>query len=304
MWSAVLKNENPIVLSNIVIRQDDDGRFCLNDLHKASIKNGVNPRTKEPAKFLASPQTVELIKELGVTQNMGIELQKCNSLKIQAVNIIRGGLVQGTYAVKELVYAYAMWISPKFHLQVIRAYDEMVSRQFESLRKQQQPSMLCIPEPISSDANRYAVIKNDGVTTIRDATNFSFVDVGHTSNLRRDFKTIIQALTELAHRVKIVDGEISANDLTMPLICELGIGIGIGIDQTERKISDDDLATMTPSQCKPMLRDKVAIALQMLKTTYHPDDINRMSKEFGIHRDTAKRILSRLYQQSEMIVGN
>lgn len=289
MWSAVLKNETPIVLSNIVIRQDNDGRFCLNDLHKASFAKD----SKKPSEWMRNMQTKEIIDELIS------EAGNPSSITQKIICTIRGGLNQGTYAVKELVYAYAMWISPKFHLQVIRAYDEMVSRQFESLRKQQQPSMLHIPEPISSDANRYAVIKNDGVTTIRDATNFSFVDVGHTSNLRRDFKTIIQALTELAHRVKIVDGEISANDLTMPLICELGIGN----DQTERMVSDDEIANMTPSQCKPMLRDKVAIALQMLKTTYHPDDINRMCKEFGIHRDTAKRILSRLYQQSEMIVG-
>jgi hypothetical protein len=36
----------------------------------------------------------------------------------------RGG---GTYAAKPLVYAYAMWISPKFHLHVIEAYDALVT---------------------------------------------------------------------------------------------------------------------------------------------------------------------------------
>lgn len=279
-------------LGSTSIRCDSEGRFLLNDLHRAS---GALDKHKPPF-WLRNEQTKDLIDEL----------QKCNSVKISAINIVRGMSNQGTYAVKELVYAYAMWISPKFHLQVIRAYDAMILKQLEQARSTPEHSLLRIPEPISVDSSRFAVIRDDGVTTIRDASNYSFINADHVRKLRKDFRSVIDALNELAHRARIVEGEISANDLAMPLICQLGEGysqpVQDKIDQ-RRLVSDDEIASMTPSNCRPMMRDKVAIALQMLKTTYHPDDVNRMCKEFGIHRDTAKRILSKLYQKAEMTVG-
>ena len=51
----------------------------------------------------------------------------CYTIQIQPVITIHGGNNAGTYVVKELVYAYAMWISSSFHLVVIRAYDAMVT---------------------------------------------------------------------------------------------------------------------------------------------------------------------------------
>lgn len=108
-----------LVIANTQIRRDEAGRFCLNDLHQAS---GAEKR-HQPANWLRMDKTADLVSEIedfceDVPQNRGTQ---------PAVVTIQGGAVQGTYAVKELVYAYAMWISAKFHLHVIRAYDAMVT---------------------------------------------------------------------------------------------------------------------------------------------------------------------------------
>lgn len=111
-------NNQPLVIGEFSIRQDEDGRYCLNDLHKASGGN----KKHQPAYFVRNQQTKDLIE---IIEGENDDLQICRSK--QAINSIRGkGLEQGTYVVKELVYSYAMWISAKFHLMVIRAYDSLV----------------------------------------------------------------------------------------------------------------------------------------------------------------------------------
>lgn len=102
--------QTTLIVANCNITQDNEGRYCLNDLHHAA---GGEQR-HQPRYYLASQQTKELIAEL--QGDSGIPL-----------SVIKGGRLQGTYVCKELVYAYAMWISPKFHLQVIRAYDAMAT---------------------------------------------------------------------------------------------------------------------------------------------------------------------------------
>lgn len=112
-------NTQPLVIGDFSIRQDEDGRYCINDLHKAS--GGAEKH--KPFNFMRNQQTKDLIAEIE-RENM---MLKSEHHKSKAVNTVKGkGLSQGTFVVKELVYYYAMWISAKFHLTVIRAYDAMV----------------------------------------------------------------------------------------------------------------------------------------------------------------------------------
>lgn len=108
---------NLMVIDGIEVRRDAYGRYSLNDLHRAAGGEQKN----RPKYWLSNKQTCELIEQL-FTEG-GIPPLEQN----QPVSVINGGNNQGTYVCKELVYAYAMWISPSFHLKVIRTFDMVTS---------------------------------------------------------------------------------------------------------------------------------------------------------------------------------
>ena len=101
---------NSIQISNVTIRQTENNLYNLNDLHKAA--GGAD--NHKPSNWLRVSQTQELIAE--------IEAQGG-----KAAEVINGGKNRGTFVCKELVYAYATWISAKFFLLVIRTFDAVVS---------------------------------------------------------------------------------------------------------------------------------------------------------------------------------
>ncbi|MEQ1068647.1 KilA-N domain-containing protein [Acinetobacter lwoffii] len=119
--NLVNPNAQPLVIGDFSIRQDEDGRYCINDLHKA----GGGMDKHKPSNFLRSEQTKDLIKE--IEQNT--MMLKSENHNLSAINVVRGrGKDQGTYVVEDLVYSYAMWISAKFHLIVIRAYKMLTTQ--------------------------------------------------------------------------------------------------------------------------------------------------------------------------------
>ena len=95
-------------MSNLIISQNAirqiDNLYSLNDLHKSS----GNEEKHRPTFFVRLDTTKELVAE--------IQKEYPNAQALISKNGI------GTYACEELVIAYAMWISPKFHLIVLRAF--------------------------------------------------------------------------------------------------------------------------------------------------------------------------------------
>lgn len=96
-----------LAILNTSIRSHES-LFSLNDLHKAS--GGAEKH--RPSLFI----------RLDTTQDLISEIQK----EVKSTDLIfktTGGRgLRGTYACEELVLSYAMWISPKFHLVVLRAF--------------------------------------------------------------------------------------------------------------------------------------------------------------------------------------
>ncbi|ATJ82025.1 BRO family protein [Halomonas beimenensis] len=88
----------------LAIRKDSEGRCNLNNLHKAS----GGERVHQPSNFTSLDSTKRII----------VELSKSCDLRISPMEAKRGRN-GGTYVVKELVYAHAMWISTAFNLRMV-----------------------------------------------------------------------------------------------------------------------------------------------------------------------------------------
>ncbi|MDD7545611.1 P22AR C-terminal domain-containing protein [Actinobacillus porcinus] len=114
-----------LTILKTAIRQFDN-LYSLNDLHQISGNN----QAQKPSNFTRLETTQELVSEI---QKEDPTTQPLKTLR---------GTQGGTYACEELVLAYAMWISPKFHLVVLRAFLAMHKGELQN-----QPQQLALPEP-------------------------------------------------------------------------------------------------------------------------------------------------------------
>lgn len=132
-----------------------DGLYSLNDLHKAAGGEAKH----EPNQFMRNTNTQELIEEIS---------KSADSRNYNPTKVTRGKY-GGTYVCRELVYAYAMWISAKFHLHVIRAFDAIYG---QPAPKKSLPSSITPPvwtrPAASSSGNEVALNINTARTLIAE----------------------------------------------------------------------------------------------------------------------------------------
>lgn len=121
-----------LTLGNVSVRQQG-GLFSLNDLHKAS----GGEKRHQPGYFLVNDQAKGLVTEI-------------STAGIPVLNTINGGPNRGTYACRELVIAYAAWISPSFHLRVIRVFLGVAAPVVPAVELPPAPALL--PSPVSNIA--------------------------------------------------------------------------------------------------------------------------------------------------------
>lgn len=207
--------KNQLTLSDATIRSDAQGRYSLNDLHRAS--GGEKRHT--PSRWLESQQTQDLIAEI----DKNCQNRNSGSETNQALRVQNGGKHPGIYACKELVYSYAMWISPAFHLKVIRAYDDMVSgkpvNQIEAAKAAASlaPALRRAALAFGLDKNAATLSANQAVARLTGVNLLQTLGQTHLEAERQD--TLWFTPTELGKRIGV-----SARQFNL-LLAEAGLQV-------------------------------------------------------------------------------
>jgi len=128
-----------ISIGSVQIHQHN-GLYSLNDLHKASGGEAKH----QPSLFVRLDTTQALIQQIHSTD-----------MQSAAINTINGGKHRGTYACRELVIAYAAWISAEFHLRVIRVFLDSVDAQRAALPPPVPTKTLTFTVPVGETGQRW-----------------------------------------------------------------------------------------------------------------------------------------------------
>ena len=114
------------MVAGVEVTTDDQGRFNLNALHKASGEG----KHKKPSKWLDTQQAQDLV--------VALKSQSGST----PINVIRGGHSPGTFASKPLAVAYSMWLGGTTVFCAVLKSMEDASSIFKALQELEVPDDL------------------------------------------------------------------------------------------------------------------------------------------------------------------
>lgn len=117
-----------ITIINTAIRQDEHGRYSLNDLHRAAMaaagrSGNPNDDHQRPGRFFESAGVQDFVAAINA-----------ENPAVSAVASIPGRK-GGTYAAELVVYRYAAWISAAFEVQVYSVFRDWARSSVERERQ-------------------------------------------------------------------------------------------------------------------------------------------------------------------------
>lgn len=102
------------------VRQDRDGRFSLNDLHRMA----GSPTNQDPRQWTRLDTTGSLVEVVQDQQDSNVGISP-----IWKVLVSRRGNMGGTWAVMSLALAYASYLSPEFRAACLKVVEERIEEE-------------------------------------------------------------------------------------------------------------------------------------------------------------------------------
>lgn len=133
-----------IAIEGVKVRQDEEGRYCLNDLHKAAMSAGKASSAQRPAQFLRTETVQAFVQTLTDAQ------------KSASVVTIRGGKGQGSYGVELVAIRYAAWLDPAFEVQVYETFQALRRGEIEMARGAAMRERARLESRFLTDAVKYS----------------------------------------------------------------------------------------------------------------------------------------------------
>jgi hypothetical protein len=106
-------NKTTLAVFDTTVHLDGEGRFSLNDIHRAAMAKGLATKSQRPGDFTRNQDVKRYVAELNVNA------QICVIKKV-------AGKHGGTYAARALALRYAAWIDKRVETEIYRTIERVI----------------------------------------------------------------------------------------------------------------------------------------------------------------------------------